>query len=341
MNDLDVMIHDAFAADAERAPEMPAHWAGPTTATVTAIDPRRRGRAIGTAAVGIAAATVLVVGLAVVARDGDVDVDPVTMPPPPPAWSPPGTEFPIVDLGPATESPGGPVVAALTRVVGVDGHPDQIVAPSLTYSGGASAELQQCTWENTSGGCRPEWNPATWSTGVTSSVDNGDGEFDLFMIEGLPAGAAYVGYADGDVQHWQRPVLGFGAFPDVPGGNEVVTAWDASGSELAVYDQAAYLRVAQTAVHPLRADLPQSEFDAVFDLTRASMRSCLIDAGGTVSSGDIATFPEGVDQVATWDECVVAVKDVVSQAVADLDPQFFDPVVSQAENPTTPFGSGE
>lgn len=86
-------------------------------------------------------------------------------------WTPPGEEFPSTDLGPAVDGKlpvDGLIVAALTRRVGIEGHPDQLVSTILTYSGEATATVMYCTSEDGAAGCRPEGLGATWSISVSS-----------------------------------------------------------------------------------------------------------------------------------------------------------------------------
>lgn len=89
-----------------------------------------------------------------------------------------------------------------------------------------------CTSENGSSGCRPEWNTSSWSTSITASVDNRFSTFDLRTVEGLPGDVAYVSYTGGEQQRWQRPVLGFAAFPNVDDGDQIVIAYDDTGNEV-------------------------------------------------------------------------------------------------------------
>ena len=314
MNDLDTRLHDALVADAERAPDLPVDWGGPISATIIPIERSRHGRRLAVTVGSAAAVAAAVTGLAAVARPDAPAPSASTAP----AWQPPGHEFPLVDLGPATESPGGPTVAALTRAVEVEGHPVQLVTTHLVYAGGDTAEVQSCTWERGSGGCRPEWNPATWSFGVTSSVDNGVATSDLLTIEGLPPEAAYVGYDDGDGPRWARPVAGFAAFPHVLGQHRGVTTWDAAGNLLATYDEAGYLAsVGELERAPLK-ELSEAQSVELDALTRSSMAACLTERGGTLSAGGVATFPGGVDQLAVWDTCVAEVKATVAERVAEL-----------------------
>lgn len=315
MNDLDTILRDALTTDAERAPRLPDEWVGATTATIVPITSGRSTRRMVMAAAGIAAAAAAIGGLAVVARP---DSAPAPAASTVPAWQPPGEEFPSVDLGPATDSPGGPTVAALTRAIQIDGHPVQLVTTHLSYARGDTAEVQYCSWERGGGGCRPEWNPATWSFGVTSSVDNRDADFDLFTVEGLPPEAAYVGYDDGDGPRWQRPVAGFAAFPHVLGQHRGITTWDADGNVLATYDEAGYLAAVGELDRPPMKEFSEEQQVELDELTRSSMGDCLIAGGGELSAGGVATFADGIDQIAIWDECVAEVKAIVAQRVAEL-----------------------
>lgn len=43
-------------------------------------------------------------------------------------------------------------------------------------------------------------------------------------------------------------------------------------------------------------------------------RRCLTSLGGTFSGG-VASFPDGTDQVAVWEQCVVEVQQIVGDAV--------------------------
>ena len=275
---------------------------------------RRSTRSIAVAAVGVAATVVLLTVLAIARYDRGQPGTAST----PPAWRPDGIEKPIVDLGPATQVWDGPVVAAMTRKIGVDGHPPQILTTSLTYyQGESTAAVQICTWENGGGGCRPEWNPATWSISRTSSVDNGDATFDLWTLEGLPDNAAYVTFTQGENTYWQRPIAGFVAFPYEDGSPmPIVVAYDESGVDLGRYDDAT--QMAQPAAEfPARVDITQDEYEELYDLTRQSMRTCLTERGGTIGAGDVATFTDGSDLTA-WNDCVSIVKQAVASRFSEL-----------------------
>lgn len=322
MNDIDThdplhsVVRNALLDDAEHAPELPAEWTGAAFVSATNASKTRFGwqRAL----VGVAAAAALIVGLAVVARPGSEA--PASAPTP---WMPDGTEFPSFDLGPATEVFHGPAVEDLTRAIGIDGHPPQVVATSLQYLGNDTAVVWTCTSEHGSSGCRPEWNTSTWSTSVTSSVDNGYADFDLWTIEGLPAEAAFVTYVDGDLELWQRPISRFAAFPNVEGRAEVAVAYDANGEELERFT--ADRQQGSNGQAPPVADLSDDDYNRLAKLTDDEMRTCLLSHGAIVNEGNVATFTEQVDQNAIWDQCVQPVKDTVRHAVTDTAPRFDDP----------------
>lgn len=322
MNDIDThdplhsVVRSALLDDAEHAPELRAEWTG--AALVSAADISKTSFGWQRALVAVAAAAALIVGLAVAARPGSEA--PASAPTP---WLPEGTEFPSVDLGPATEVPNGPAVQDLTRSIGIDGHPPQVVATSLQYLGNDTAVVSTCTSELGSSGCRPEWNPSTWSTSVTSSVDNGYADFDLWTIEGLPAEAAFVTYVDGDFELWQRPIRGFAAFPNVEGRSEVAVAYDANGKELERFT--ADRQPGSIGQAPPLADLSDDDLNRLGKLTDDEMRTCLLANGAVVNEGDVAMFVEQVDQIAIWNQCVGAVKDTVRDAVTVTASRFDDP----------------
>jgi hypothetical protein len=60
------------------------------------------------------------------------------------------------------------------------------------------------------------------------------------------------------------------------------------------------------------------------------MRDCLTARGGTLA-GNVATFPPDVDQVVVWEQCVTETKQIVGDAVTELDPRFFDPITERPQ----------
>lgn len=322
---LDAVVGDALRADADNAPTLPDEWLDARSMLIS-LTPKSRTRWMPVI-LSAAAAVLLVVSLGYV-TGRPFEGSPAAAP----QWVPPGTEFASTDLGPATSVHFGPVVAALTRQIGIEGHPPQVVTTSMTYMGDATAVEQVCTSENGSSGCRPEWNTTTWSTSVTSSVDNGFATFDLWTIEGVPHDAAFVSYRDGDLELWQRPIMGFAAFPNVPGDEEIVIAYDADGTEIGRFGAAQQTATQFTGPLPLRADLSKAEFANLGELTTNTMRECLTSGGGSFND-DVATFPADVDQGAVWDRCVAETKQIVGEAVDDLNPRFYDPSTERPENP--------
>lgn len=326
MNDLDVLLSDALAADAKGAPHLPDEWVGPTTATIVAIEPRRHARHVMVGIVSVAAAAAAIGGLALVARP---DGSPAPAASTAPVWQPPGEEFPLTDLGAATQSTLGPTVAALSRSVAVEGHPPIQLTTSLTYQGGGTADMVVCAAEEGSSGCRDgsAGTAVTWSIYVTSSVENKVAlTTDLWLLEGVTTDAAYVTYADADVQLWQRPIGGLVAFPDAAGSDEVAVAYDAAGTELARYSVADLGSIAEAVEVPLQADLTVAQFAALTDLTSGTMADCLAMAGGTSATGEVYQFAGEVDQLAVWADCVTATQSAVADRIAELGPRFFDPV---------------
>ena len=247
-----------------------------------------------------------------------------------PYWVPPGTEFASTDFGPLASAYAGPVVAGLSRQISIEGHrPLQVVTSSLRYNGHATATEQVCVSENAGSACRDASSTVPWSISITSSVDNRDAEFDLWRVQGLPENTSFVSYSDGDRQLWQRPIMGFAAFPNVAGNEEIVIAYDVDGTELGQFG-IAYLTA--TADEPrLLADITDAEFQDLSDLTANTVRDCLASRGATFTA-DVATFASDVDQAAVWEQCVGETKQVVGDAVQELNPRFYDPSTERPQN---------
>ena len=111
-------------------------------------------------------------------------------------------------------------------------------------------------------------------------------------------------------------------FPNLPGTAEVVTAWDTDGTLVGTYGPGAIPDAQGNVDLPAPAIVAQGDVQVLFSLTNASMEACLTEHGGALTDGDVtfavATFPDGVDQIAVWNDCVVDVKAIVAQAVAEL-----------------------
>lgn len=310
------LVRDALRVDAERAPEPHEAWSDVGYAPATYLDTwRPRPRRVWAAA-GLTAAAATLAGIVIVAPSLFSITEPATEAG---QWLPAGTEFPSTDLGPATSVPSPPAVEDLTRRIGIDGHPDLIVARSVSYMSGETAEELNCTWESGSGGCRPVISPASWSISITSSVDNSAGETDLWLLEGLPGNVAYVSYATADRELWQRPISGFVAFPHTSS-DPVVIGYDYSGAEVGRYSNEIYFELVRSYVPPPEADLTDAEVLELSDLTGNTMTSCLAESGGQISAGGVATFAEGADQVAIWDNCVQSVQATVAAQVIEIGP---------------------
>lgn len=325
----DTLVRDALRQDARRAPQLDETWRGDTELTSTSPESslrRRRFAIIG----AVAASVLLITTLALVANQRRADVVPATNPTP---RQPQGTEFPIVDLGPATEVTDGPVAESLTRRIGIEDHPDQILDTSLSYLGNDTAVEQRCVWEvNGGGACRPAWNGQTWTVSITSSIDNHLADRDLWRIEGLPDEAVFVSYADGDLQLWQRPVAGFAAFPNVDGDLEVVVAYDASGTEIGHYGAGQTDEQLDDVDVPPRADLSAAQQTELEELTTRELTDCLVSNGAKISAGDVATFAADIDQLTVWNSCVELVRAAVGEAVVAFD------APSQSSHTAVPTG---
>jgi hypothetical protein len=329
MVDLDTMLRDALAEDAERAPEMPRVWIGPTVvATRSASSPRSSWRRFGGAVMVSAAAAAIAV--LVVVGDGD-DPHRELASAGTGEWTPAGVEFPLEDLGVPDSNLLGITVAGLSRSLGVEGHPPLVIATSLLYDGGATAELQRCLSQDGSAGCAPEWTSDRPDVGVTSSVDNGAAGYDLWTWANVPAEAAYVTYVGGDQNRFQRPVAGVAAFPNVDGFDSVAIAYTSNGIELARVDRATLDAATERLETPLLADITQPQYQELTELTDTTLRDCLIDDGANLDAANVAAFPAGVDDLEVWDQCVASVKQVVADRIDEMNVTFYDP---ETERPT-------
>jgi hypothetical protein len=325
---LDKIVGEALRAHAAQAPELAPDWPGIDRMSTAPMQVHRQRRF--TLIASAAAVALVVGGLTAVALTRNAEITPATAPT---TWVPDGTEFPLTDLGPATAVFDGPAAEALTRQIGVPGHPPQIITTSLTYDGTNTATEQFCTWEQGGGGCRMEWGNISWSTSQTSSIDNKVADYDLWTVEGLPAEAAFVSYDDGDQHLWQRPIAGFAAFPNVEGNSEIVIAYNQLGDELGRYGIAENAATVRDVVPPRQADVSKAEYSQLLDTTANSMSTCLTANGGTINAGNVATFADDVDQIAVWNDCVATVKEQVTDAVNQIGPRYFDPATERPENP--------
>jgi hypothetical protein len=338
MADLDTILGEALVEDAEWAPELPATWSGPTvTMRVSARSPALRRRRLGGAILmsSAAAATIGLVWVADHGEDPPGEVEPADTG----GWTPPGVEFPLEDLGVPDSDVWSTTVAGLARALGVEGHPPLVIATTLQYSGGATAELQRCLSERGSAGCAPEWVRDHFDIGVTSSVDNGVADYDLWTWANVPPDAAYVTYVDDPQVRWQRPVAGVAAFPNVDWFDSVAIAYTSNGTELARVDRAA-LDAADQRLEgpPPMADITRAQYQELTALTDTTLRDCLTDNGARLDA-NVAVLPAGVDDVEVWDQCVATVKQIVAERIDAMNVAFYDPITERptVSNPAFQF----
>lgn len=325
MTELETLIHDALVEDATAAPELDEHWNSVRLTTTTTV---RRGRSAPRYAVAAVLAAACIAGLFVLADRRGASTPADAPDQSAPGWSPPGTEFPTRDLGVPASSPHLGV-ASLLRAIGIEGHPPLIVSTTLSYDGGATATLQRCTSENGSAGCTMEWDPATnGSISQTSSIDNGVADHDLWIWDEVPDGTAYVTYGPPDNLQWQRPIAGVVAFP-VTTMLEQGVAYSGDGTVLGRSDDVLDRRDDAPVVIPPRADISATQYRQLYELTDATLRDCLVDAGATIIDNVAAV----ADDLAVWSNCVSTTKNTIAGAVADLGATFYDPATQRPTDP--------
>ena len=118
-DDFEARLRRELDADAERAPGVWRDWAGPPASVVDLPRPRRRRAMLEIAVGAVAAAGVVAVTLHDHERRPEpASVQPLVVVAPPAVVVPPGTEFPLVDGGPATSTDmAAPAVGELTRAL--------------------------------------------------------------------------------------------------------------------------------------------------------------------------------------------------------------------------------
>jgi hypothetical protein len=322
MNDLDteleIAIRRALATDAARAPQPVPAWNGLAQYTGNA-RPRRRSPRITVAAIGLAAAAI----------GGAIALRPVKSPKVvrTAGFVPAGIEFPLTDLGPATQSMSI-TTNGLSRKVSVPGLDSLTVARSLIYGNGPTAELAECMFPGTFGtpdsfgmciseaigGRAPEvlHDAGFWiSNGVPQPP------FDYSVWTNVPAGTAFVSFAGQAQQFWQRPVSGLAVFPTLG----LATAYGADGSELGRID----LSKAAASDPIARAgpfyDISDAQIEELRLLTISATAACLTAHGGAIAEGsNVAVFDPSVNQVEVWDGCVVETKRIVAERVTAMNP---------------------
>jgi hypothetical protein len=322
MNDLDTELEaaicSALVTDAARAPRPAPQWDGLAQYS-TSDRERRRSPWVAAAAVGLVAAAI---GGAIALRPSTSSRVVRTA-----GFIPAGTEFPLTDLGPATQSMSI-TTDGLSRKVSVPGLDSLTVARALTYGNGPTAEQAECMFPGTIG-VEGSWGMCnTEAMGYRipdvlhsfgESTLNGVQQppFDYSAWTNVPADAAFVSFAGGAQQLWQRPLFGMAVFPTLG----LATAYSADGTELARID-----------FHKASASDPATDpgpFYTVSDaqneelrlLTISATAACLTAHGGTVAgASNVAVFDPSVNQVEIWEGCVAETKRIVAERLAAMNP---------------------
>ena len=270
----------------------------------TASAPRARSLTFGL----LVSASIVVAGLVVIALRSGPEERPSS------GFIPAGSPFLLSDNGTVLSSdvPAFVSVPALTRRIGVPGHPELEVTTVLEYLGHDTAYIHRCV----SGACAPEWNRSPIQWAVSSTVDNGVGDFDIWTWTNVPESAAFVTYTGPAGVSWQRPVFGVAAFPDA-GDGRVVTAYATDGSILSRFTIGNEPGTDETIVPPL-ADLTDTEISELQELTYQLTHDCLTRAGGQPDGATIVAFDSKAADVAEWNQCAAATKQAIATRVDEL-----------------------
>ena len=206
-------------------------------------------------------------------------------------FAPTGVEVPVRVV--ASIDPGVVVKPGSLATIRVDGHPATQVFVGADYWQGHVVQMSCVISVQDGGSCAPFVGDRPRHVSRTSTVDNRRGSANLWLWSGVPEGAAYVEYREGDVVHWQRPVAGVAAFPTVDGlGNVAAVAYTDDGVELATASWATAPRDPEldelAPIDPaLYDELTQEQKNTVWAVIDLAMRSCLESLG-----------PE------SWDRCL-------------------------------------
>jgi hypothetical protein len=318
MNDVDTeletAIRSALATDAARAPRPAAQWDG-LAEYATSEHKRRRSPWVAAAAVGLVAAAI---GGAIALRSTTSPHVVRTA-----GFIPAGTEFPLTDLGTATQSVpfGGITTDGLLRNVSVPGLASLAVQRTLNYGNGRTAELTECMSPGTFTFCVSAVSGAIPEVihDAGGAIVNGVPQplFDYAVWTNVPVDAAFVSFTGGAQELWQRPVLGMAVFPT----RGLATAYGADGKELAridLYEASA----SDPPAHPGPFfDISDTQGEELRLLTDSATASCLTAHGGTITGGsNVVVFDPSVDQVEVWDGCVVETKRIVAERVTAMNP---------------------
>jgi hypothetical protein len=240
-----------------------------------------------------------------------------------------------------------------------------VQGPAVLYSGGHTAEVLECQFAAVgsefdpghglpgNGGCTSGGELAQPRVLAVAPDESPYAPDPVWAWTNVPSNATVVGYVDGDLRLWQRPVAGMVQFPFVEGDSEVVTAYDASGTVVARVD---WSRPPEPVVDDGELGLLEPEqSDALAKLTLDTFRACLVGAGATFSADQsVAKLPAVADDQLVFDECASITQTVVAARVVEYNPKFIptnvpaepqtgdtpaaDPTETDKTGDTTPAG---
>jgi hypothetical protein len=246
-----------------------------------------------------------------------------------PAFQPAGVEVPLHQIDPP---PVVGQVAAPGTIVGlqVPGHPAIAVYTTVMYQNGTLTEMR-CTGSNGSAGCAPTSMSGVPDLSWTSTVDNREGEFNLFEWSNVPAGVAFVGWQSPTGPMWQRPVAGFVGFPFTQTASEApLIAFDSAGNVVDVIDdQAVRQRLAALPGGAWQTDPanPEALSVASVDNLTGEQRGELSDLGQSSVTACLA-------RSSTWDDCVAGARAEVEAEFAAIGGEMV-PYVAPTTDSTT------
>lgn len=346
MKDTDAEMHTAIrgalSADATRAPELAATWSGLEPYPAHAAGRGRSGwhRA---AVIGLAAAAV---GGAIALRSTSSESTVRTAS----TFVPPGVEYPLTDLGPATQALTV-TTSGLSRRLLVNGHDTVMVSRTMVgVLGTPTASEAICTQFASMQGCATDTGdgplPEVFSLGAGDAMTSSDGvtwdvipTFRGTVWKQVPTGTAFVTYGAGSQQFWQRPVAGLAVFPESAA---TFVAYANDGRELSRVEfplAASGLNASPQRVY----DYSDDEVAELRELTEWSMEDCLVAHGGVIAAGSrVAVFDAATDQVPIWDACVIDTKRVVGDRVTAMNVHSYDASLDpRAQAPRDPLLNGD
>jgi hypothetical protein len=279
----------------------------------------RRGRTTLLALTATAAAVVVLVATVRTVRHDDGS----------PAFQPAGVEVPLHQIDPP---PVVGQVAAPDTIVGlqVPGHPAIAVYTTVMYQDGTLVEMR-CTGSNGSAGCAPTSMAGVPNLTWTSTVDNREGEFNLFEWSNVPAGVAFVGWQSPTGPMWQRPVAGFVGFPFTQtAGQAPLIAFDSAGNVVDVIDE--------LAVSERLAALPggawQTDPAAPGALAVTTVDNLTGEQRGQLSDLGQSSVTACLARSSTWDECVAGARAEVESEFTAIGGEMV-PYVAPTTDSTT------